>query len=91
MVMAGQGTIGLEVMEDLPGTETVVVPIGGGGLISGIATAVKAKKPEVRVVGVQAEGASTVAQSLTKGEPRGVDHVDTIADGIAVKIGRAHV
>ena len=85
MVMAGQGTIGLEVMEDLPGTETVVVPIGGGGLISGIATAVKAKKPEVRVVGVQAEGASSVAQSLEKGEVVERDAVETIADGIATR------
>jgi threonine dehydratase len=85
MVMAGQGTIGLEVMEDLPGVETVVVPIGGGGLISGIATAVKAKNPDVRVVGVQAEGASSVAASLDKGQVVERDSVDTIADGIATR------
>jgi threonine dehydratase len=85
MVMAGQGTIGLEVMEDLPGVETVVVPIGGGGLISGIATAVKAKNPDVRVVGVQAEGASSVADSLQKGRVVERDSVDTIADGIATR------
>ena len=84
-VMAGQGTLGLEIVEDLPEVDTVVVPIGGGGLISGIATAVKAYDMDVRVVGVQAEGASTVAQSLQKGEPRSVDEVDTIADGIAVR------
>ena len=87
-VMAGQGTLGLEIVEDCPDVDTVVVPIGGGGLISGVATAVKGLKPDARVVGVQAEGASTVAQSLTKGKPQGVDHVDTIADGIAVsKVG----
>jgi threonine dehydratase len=84
-VMAGQGTLGLEIVEDCPDLDTVVVPIGGGGLISGVATAVKGRNPDARVVGVQAEGASTVAQSLTKGEPQGLDHVDTIADGIAVR------
>ncbi|WP_436925288.1 threonine ammonia-lyase [Halosimplex amylolyticum] len=85
MVMAGQGTIGLEILEDLPEVETVAVPIGGGGLISGIATAVKAKNPEARVVGVQAEGASSVADSLQKGQIVERDSVDTIADGIATR------
>jgi threonine dehydratase len=85
MVMAGQGTIGLEILEDLPEVETLLVPIGGGGLISGIATAVKAKNPDVRVVGVQAEGASSVADSLQKGEVVERDSVDTIADGIATR------
>ncbi len=82
-VQAGQGTIGLEILEDCPEVETVVVPIGGGGLISGIATALKAKKPDTRVVGVQAEGAATVANSLTKEATNELDSVDTIADGIA--------
>ncbi|WP_436930099.1 threonine ammonia-lyase [Halosimplex halobium] len=85
MVMAGQGTIGLEILEDLPEVETLVVPIGGGGLISGIATAVKAKNPDARVVGVQAEGASSVADSLQKGRIVERDSVDTIADGIATR------
>jgi threonine dehydratase len=85
MVMAGQGTIGLEIAEDLPGVETVVVPIGGGGLISGIATALKARDPEIRVVGVQAEGAASVARSLDKGEVVERDSVETIADGIATR------
>jgi threonine dehydratase len=85
MVMAGQGTIGLEIVEDLSELDTVVVPIGGGGLIAGIATAVKAQNPEVRVVGVQAEGASSAAQSLRKGEVHTLDSVDTIADGIATR------
>jgi threonine dehydratase len=84
-VMAGQGTIGLEIVEDCPEVETVVVPIGGGGLVSGIATAVKGLKPDVRVVGVQAAGASSVAPSLEKGERIELDHVDTIADGIATR------
>ena len=85
MVMAGQGTIGLEILEDLPDVDTVVVPIGGGGLISGIATAVKSQRPDARVVGVQAEGASSVATSLEKGAVHALDSVDTIADGIATR------
>jgi len=84
-VMAGQGTIGLEILDDLPEVETVVVPIGGGGLISGIATAIKGEKPDVRVIGVQAEGASSLAPSLEKGERIELDSVDTIADGIATR------
>ncbi|MCO8242438.1 MULTISPECIES: threonine ammonia-lyase [unclassified Haladaptatus] len=84
-VMAGQGTIGLEIMDDLPEVETVVVPIGGGGLISGIATAIKGRNPDARVIGVQAEGASSVADSLQKGSVQTLDSVDTIADGIATR------
>ncbi|AOW81045.1 threonine dehydratase [Halodesulfurarchaeum formicicum] len=82
-VQAGQGTIGLEIIEDCPEVDTVVVPIGGGGLIGGIATAIKARKPDTRVIGVQAEGAATVANSLDKGATEELDSVDTIADGIA--------
>ncbi|MFD1563556.1 threonine ammonia-lyase [Haloarchaeobius amylolyticus] len=84
-VMAGQGTIGLEILEDCPEAETVVIPIGGGGLISGIATAIKEQKPDTRVIGVQAEGASSAAPSLEKGERVSIDEVDTIADGIATR------
>ncbi|MGM0591259.1 MAG: threonine ammonia-lyase [Halobacteriota archaeon] len=84
-VMAGQGTIGLEILDDCPDLDTVVVAIGGGGLISGIATAIKTKHPEARVVGVQAEGASSVAESLLKGRIVERDSVDTIADGIATR------
>ena len=84
-VMAGQGTIGLEIMEDCPDVEAVIVPIGGGGLISGIATAIKAIDPDVRVIGVQAEGASSVAESLRKGEIHQIEAVDTVADGIATR------
>jgi threonine dehydratase len=84
-VMAGQGTLGLEIVEDCPDVETVVVGVGGGGLIAGIATAVTAQSPETRVVGVQAEGASSLAESLRKGEVVERDAVDTIADGIATR------
>ncbi|GAB3414646.1 threonine ammonia-lyase [Haloparvum alkalitolerans] len=85
MVMAGQGTIGLEIAEDCPEVDTVVVPIGGGGLIAGIATAVTETLDDVRVVGVQAEGASSAAKSLEKGAVTEIDSVDTIADGIATR------
>ncbi|ELZ04125.1 threonine ammonia-lyase [Natrialba aegyptia] len=84
-VMAGQGTIGLEILEDCPDVDTVVVPIGGGGLISGVATAIKERKPDARVIGVQADGASSAAKSLEKGERIALDGVDTIADGIATR------
>lgn len=88
-VMAGQGTIGLEIAEDCPEVDTVVVPIGGGGLISGVATALKGTLDDVRVIGVQAEGASSVAHSLEKGKLHELESVDTIADGIATRsVGR---
>jgi len=82
-IVAGQGTLGIEMYEDLPSVDTVVVPIGGGGLISGIATAFDRLSPETRIVGVQAEGAATVPDSLDKGAPQTLDSVQTIADGIA--------
>jgi len=82
-IVAGQGTLGVEMYENAPEVDTVVVPIGGGGLISGIATAFAELRPETRIVGVQAEGAATVADSLDKGTPQTLDSVDTIADGIA--------
>ncbi|MFC6764681.1 threonine ammonia-lyase [Natrinema soli] len=82
-IVAGQGTLGIEMYEDCSNLDTVVVPIGGGGLISGIATAFDHLSPDTRIVGVQAEGASTVHESLDKGMPVTLDEVDTIADGIA--------
>ena len=82
-IIAGQGTLGIEMYHDCPEVDTVVVPIGGGGLISGISTAIKHLAPETRVVGVQATGAETVHESLDKGIPVTLDEVDTIADGIA--------
>jgi len=82
-IVAGQGTLGVEMYEDRPTVETVVVPIGGGGLISGIALAFAELSPETRIVGVQAAGAATVPDSLDKGVPQTLEDVDTIADGIA--------
>ncbi|WP_435116302.1 threonine ammonia-lyase [Halolamina sp. C58] len=82
-VIAGQGTLGLELLEQVPDLDTVVVPIGGGGLISGVATAMQAADRDVRVVGVQAEDAATAPESLRKGEPVENENPDTIADGIA--------
>jgi threonine dehydratase len=84
-VIAGQGSVGLELLEDLPDLARVVVPLGGGGLASGIAIAVKAQRPEVHVVGVQAESCASYAASLERGEPVTVEQVATVADGIAVK------
>jgi len=82
-IIAGQGTLGTEMYHDRPDVDTVVVPIGGGGLMSGVSTAIKHLSPETRVVGVQATGAETVHESLDKGMPVTLDEVDTIADGIA--------
>lgn len=83
-VIAGQGTLGLDIIDELDAIGTVVVPIGGGGLISGVAAALRARHPAVRVVGVQSEQAAAVPASLAAGEPVTVDVGDTIADGIAV-------
>ncbi|HMJ09609.1 MAG TPA: threonine ammonia-lyase [Pyrinomonadaceae bacterium] len=85
MVIAGQGTIGFEIAEGLPQTNVVVVPIGGGGIISGIAIAVKNLLPGVRVIGVQAANVAPVNASLAAGKPVESKYEPTIADGIAVK------
>ncbi len=84
-VVAGQGTLGLELLEDVDDLAKVVVPLGGGGLASGVAIAVKSARPGVEVVGVQAGACAAFAQSLREGEPIGVASAVTIADGIAVK------
>lgn len=84
-VIAGQGTIGLEILEDMPDVNAVVVPIGGGGLISGVAFTVKTLRPEVKIYGVQSSGAPSMATSLSEGHIAHLDRVSTIADGIAVK------
>jgi threonine dehydratase len=83
-VLAGQGTVGLEVLEALPHVGTVLVPTGGGGLVGGIAAAVKGIKPDVRVIGVQAEGAAAWPASLAAGAPVRLRRQRTMADGIAV-------
>ncbi|MCM3806145.1 threonine ammonia-lyase [Streptomyces solisilvae] len=85
-IIAGQGTVGLEILEQCPEVRTVVVGIGGGGLAAGIAVAVKALRPDVRVVGVQAEGAAAYPPSLAAGRPVTIDAPVTMADGI--KVGR---
>lgn len=85
LIIAGQGTIGWEIVEDLPEANVIVVPIGGGGIISGIAIAVKNLLPNVRVIGVQAENVPSVRESLKEGKPVEVSAIQTIADGIAVK------
>ena len=84
-VIAGQGTIGLELIEQLPDVDTVIVPIGGGGLASGIAFAIKTLNPKIKVYGVQACGAPGMLQSLEHQKIECLDAVSTIADGIAVK------
>jgi threonine dehydratase len=85
LVMAGQGTLGLEVHQDLPDIDTVLVPIGGGGLVAGVATALKGLNRDVKVIGVQADGASSIVPSLQKGVPVQLEEVRTMADGIAVR------
>ncbi len=84
-VIAGQGTIGLEILDQMPDVEAVIVPIGGGGLISGVAFAIKTLRPEIKVYGVQSSGAPSMAASLQEGAIQHLNNVSTIADGIAVK------
>ncbi|HEX2049781.1 MAG TPA: threonine ammonia-lyase [Actinomycetota bacterium] len=82
-IIAGQGTIGREIVEQLPEVATLVVPVGGGGLISGISAATRALRPDVRIIGVQAEGAAAYPPSLEAGAPVTLERMSTIADGIA--------
>ena len=84
-VIAGQGTIGLELFDQIPDLDAVVVPIGGGGLISGVAFTMKNLNPNIKIYGVQAQGAPSMANSIKDGEIEKLDSVSTIADGIAVK------
>lgn len=84
-VIAGQGTIGLELMEQIPELDAVLVPVGGGGLISGIAYTLKTLNPKVKVYGVEAAGAPSMKNALGKGQVESLSEVSTIADGIAVK------
>lgn len=85
LVIAGQGTIGLEILDQIEDADAVVVPVGGGGLISGVAFAIKQLRPDIRVYGVQAEGAASMAASLDEDEIVCLDEVVTVADGIKVK------
>ncbi len=84
-VIAGQGTIGLEILNEHPEIDAIVVPVGGGGLISGVAFAAKSLKPDIKVYGVQAKGAPSMKNALEHGKIEMLDSVATIADGIAVK------
>lgn len=83
-IVAGQGTCGLEILEQAPDVKTVLVPTGGGGFLAGIALAIKAQRPDVRVIGVQAEGAAAYPASLAAGHPVALESMTTMADGIAV-------
>ncbi len=83
-IITGQGTCGLEILEQAPDAQTVLVPTGGGGFLAGIATAIKSQRPEVRVVGVQAKGAAAYVESLAQGQPVPIGPMATMADGIAV-------
>ena len=89
-IIAGQGTIGLEVLEQRPDVEAIVLPVGGGGLASGVGIAVKSQRPDVRVVGVQTEALPSMRRALDTGRPVRLDAASTIADGIAVREVRAN-
>jgi len=84
-LIAGQGTVGLEIMEDFPEVEVIVVPIGGGGLISGTAMATKSINPGVRIVGVESSGAPAMQRSVEAGHPITLEEVDCVIDGLRVK------
>ncbi len=84
-LIVGMGTLGLEILEEAPDTEAVVVPLGGGGLVAGIAAAAKQVKPEVKVYGVQPRGADVMVRSLQAGRIVEIEEVWTIADGLGVK------
>jgi threonine dehydratase len=85
LIVAGQGTIGLEIVDDVPDADTVIVPVGGGGLIGGVALALKERRPEVRVVGVEPEGADAVRRSRAAGHPVVVEQPHSVADKLVAK------
>jgi len=87
-VAAGQGTVGLEILEAVPDVRTVIVPVGGGGLIAGVAVAIKQQRSNVRIIGVEPERAPTVSESLAAGHPVSPSRIDTIADGLAAPYTR---
>ena len=82
-VIAGHASLGLEILEDLPEVDLVVVPVGGGGLISGVALGIKTKRPQARIIGVQPDGAQAVRLALDAGHPVRLERVSTVADGLA--------
>ena len=85
LVVAGQGTVGLEILEQYPEVDTIIVPVGGGGLVSGVAIAVKSRSPRVRIIGVEPTGANALSRSLRAGSRVTLQSLDTIADGVKVK------
>ena len=85
-VIEGQGTIALEILEELPNADIILVPVGGGGLISGVAAAAKLKNPQVKIIGVEPEGAASAKAAVAEGKPVNLPSVSTIADGAAVKL-----
>ena len=85
LIVAGQGTIGLEILEDLPDVELVIVAVGGGGLITGIALAIRSSRPGVRIVGVEPEGADAVGRSVRAGHPIVLEHPQSVADKLVAK------
>jgi threonine dehydratase len=84
-IIEGQGTIGLEVLEQCPDVDTIIVPVGGGGLASGVGVAVKSRRPHVRLIGVQTDALPSMRRALEDGHPVRLDPASTIADGIAVR------
>ena len=88
LVVAGQGGVGLELVEDVPDLARVVVPLGGGGLIAGMAVAIKAQRPKLRIIGVEPEGAPVVSESLAAGQPVAPSRLDSIADGLGAPYTR---
>ncbi|HSR70382.1 MAG TPA: threonine/serine dehydratase [Acidobacteriota bacterium] len=90
LVMAGQGTLALEMLEDAPEIDVALVTIGGGGLISGIAAALKGRRPEVRIIGIEPRGAPAMTDSLAQGSPARLESVDTICDGLAAPFAGEH-
>lgn len=90
LVIAGQGTVGMEILEDVPEADVVIAGVGGGGLIAGVAAAVGAGRPGARVIGVEPEGAPTMTRSLERGEPARLERLDTVADGLAAPFAGRH-
>jgi threonine dehydratase len=89
-IIAGQGTVGLEILEDVPSADVVIVPVGGGGLISGIAAAVKRCRPSIRVIGVEPTGADVMTRSLAAGTAVRMERPSTVADGLAAPFAGVH-
>jgi threonine dehydratase len=90
LIIAGQGTVGLEILADVPDVDAVMVPVGGGGLVSGIAAAIKQREPRVKVIGVEPEGADAMTRSLREGHPVHIGAPRTIADGLAAPFAGEH-